>query len=190
MRIVSVPRPMPVTFTSGRATLRARGFEFLQAFLRDEDRRRRAIGHHADVEAGQRPGHHRRVAHILDGDALALLRVRVVEGVDVVLHADVRHLLDGRAELLHVARDHHGVVARIKTSDGIVERHVGGQRDELISFPGLHVGHGLEAVGHAHVHVAAGDGLPRFLETESAGRAAAFHAMAGLGAQTRGNPGP
>jgi len=50
----------------------------------------------------------------------------MVEGVDVILDADVRHLLDSGAEFLHVARHHHGVVARIKTSDRVIERNVGG----------------------------------------------------------------
>ncbi len=186
MRMASVPRPMPVTLHQRPGDLRRQPPPAWRS-PSSEARivSRRAIGHHADVQAGQRPGHHRRIAHVLDGVAVALLGVGVVVGVDVVLDADRGHLLHSGAELLHVAGDHHGVVAGIEAAHRVVERYVGGQGDELVALPGLHVAHGLEAVGHAHVHVAAGDGLPGFLEAEPAGGAAAFHPVPGLGAQAQ-----
>jgi hypothetical protein len=125
------------------------------------------------------------VAHVGDGQPLPLLRVRVVEGVHVVLDGDVGHLLGRGAELLHVARDHHRVVARVEAADRIVEAHVRGQGDELVALPRLDVAHRLEAIGQADVHVARGHRLPRFLEADAAGGAAALDAVAGLGHQAQ-----
>ena len=176
---------MPVTLHQRARHLGAGLLQFLDPFFAGEDRRRRAVAHHANVQPRQRPGDHRRVAHVLDRDALALLSVGIVERVDVILDAHVRHLLDGGAELFHVARDHHRVIAGVEPADGIIERHVGRQRDELVALPRLDVAHRLKAIRHADVHVAAGDGFPGFLKADAARRAAAFDAMAGLGAQAQ-----
>ncbi len=115
-------------------------FQLRQPFFGAQDHRCRAVAHHADIQAGQRPGDHRRVAHILNRVAVAFLRVGIVIGVDVILHRDVRQLLDRRAELFHVARDHHRVVAGVKAADRIIEAHIRGQRDELVAFPGVRRG--------------------------------------------------
>ncbi len=56
-----------------------------QAVFAAEDGAGCAIAHHADVQAGQRPGHHGRIAHVLDGVTIPFLSIRVVIGIDMVL---------------------------------------------------------------------------------------------------------
>ena len=114
MRMASVPRPMPVTFTSGRAICAPAASSFAKP------------SSEARITAAA-PSDMTQMSSRVSGQAtIGALRTSwmvmrwlfcaygIVEGVDVVLHADVRHLLDGRAELLHVAGDHHGVVAGIE----------------------------------------------------------------------------
>ena len=45
--------------------------------------------------------------------------------------------------------------------------------------------HRLKAIGQADIHVAGSDGLPRLLEADAAGGAAALDAVARLGAQAQ-----
>jgi len=52
---------------------------------------------------------------------VALLGIAIVKSVDIVFDADVRQLLDGGAKLLHVACDHHSIVAGVKPADRIIK---------------------------------------------------------------------
>ncbi len=80
-----------------------------------------AVRHGADVFHRQRCGHHRGLPHLFDREPFGFLRIGIVEGVRVVLDRDHRHLLDRRAEFMHVALDHHGVVSGIESADREVE---------------------------------------------------------------------
>ena len=119
-----------------------------------QDTHRRTVRHGADVLHRQRRGHHGRFPNLFDREPLGLLGVRVIQSITVVLHGNHGHLFDRGSELVHVALDHHRVVAGIEAADREVEVCVRGQRDELIAFPRVDPRHGFEAEGQAAVHPA------------------------------------
>ena len=104
------------------------------------------------------------------------LRVRIVAGVVVVFDCDLRELFLRRAELVHVAHDHHRIVAVVVAADREIKIGVRGQCDELIALRGLDVAHRLETHRRDDFVPAARDRFPRLLETQPAGSAAAFDA--------------
>ena len=176
--MASVPVPMPVIPTGAAQTRSA-------ISSLGHDQAGGPVGHGADVEHGQRSGHHLGRAHVVHGEPRRVLSVGVVEGVGVVLDRDLGHLLGGRAELVHVPAHHHGVVAGVEAAHGEVEVGVGGQGDELVALPGVHVAHRLEAHDQAAVHAARGHVLVGVLEVQTPGGAAALDAREGLGHMPR-----
>ena len=131
------------------ADLGAGGLQPSKPIFGGEECYRRTIRHHTDIQTGQGPGHHGRVAHVFDRVAMPLLCVRVVVSVGMVLDRNSRHLFDGCAKLLHVARHHHGVVSGIESADRIVPGNVRGKGDEFVAFPGLDAAHSLKSIRHA-----------------------------------------
>ncbi len=167
-----------------RQTFACRLFQFRETGFGAKNRRRRAIAHHANVETREGPRDHRRIPHVFDRQTLVLLRVWIVERIHVILDRHRRQLFDRRAELFHVARHHHRVIAGIKSADRIIETHIAGERDEFVALPRLDVRHRFESVRDADIHRAGRDRFPRFLKANAARRAAAFDTMSRLGAQT------
>ena len=80
-----------------------------------------AVGADAAVQLGEGVGDHPRGLDVLDGDGVAVVGVGVEAGVVAGRHGDLGQLLDGGAELVHVAPGRHGVLGDEGVAEGGVE---------------------------------------------------------------------
>ena len=75
------------------------------------------------MQRRERVGDQRRSVHVVDGDAIAVVRVRVERRVVTRRHGDLGQLLDRGAELVHVAPGGHGVLGDQRVPERRVELH-------------------------------------------------------------------
>ena len=111
------------------------------------------------------------------------LGIGVMQGITMVFHRDLGHLLHCCPKLVHMAGHHHGVVARIEAAHWIVETHVRGMGDELVALPGVDMTHGFETVASADLHPPTGHGLIAGLKTKTSCGSAALDTLGGFGHQ-------
>src|SRR5262245_65991435 len=104
----------------------------------------------------------------------------VIEGFRMIFDRNHRHLLDRRAEFMHVSLNHHGVVSAVESADGEVKVRVGGEGNELVPLPGVHTRHRFKPEGQATIHETGCHRFPRRMETEAACGYSAFASFRGL----------
>src|SRR5438094_2512157 len=143
--------------------------ELLGLLRRHEDCRRRAVAFRTTHVQRVRPSDRTRVQHILKRRLDLVLGVRVIHGVFVVLHRNLRELLLSRAVLAHMldaglpedaghqARAHHALGAVLS------RRPVSAQK--------AHLAYLFVADRHRHIVSARSDGHPRLAEGRGAGSA-------------------